>query len=573
MRTACARRGIHHTQASRSSKTGNLGPLFHTHLSVGVSGAGLIGALAISWCLAPKHQPPPPPPATDATALADDYVPPFRSDSVSLSDVLQHAAAHNPDVAIADVDVEISEARVLGALGAFDVTLIAKIDGQLSEYPQRGSQLAVALGSRRFGGGLGVQRRLETGGLLSLTVDSYRARADQPANILDPTQGQARLKSFSVIPTLSLSHSLLRGAGLKVNRAPIEKARIAKTVAEADRQAVAQGVARDIILAYWDLLYAHRDLVNKRSSVELASKQYDSTLAFVRAGRRSKMDAKVAQQGLVQREAEVLASEQTLLQASVKLRGLMGDDVADADRLGLLPTTDPVVETRVVMVEDEVEQALKSNPEVRRVQLSQSSLKIDERVAANGKRPALEFEGSFTPQGRSVDRLPDPTTGQPGARSSWSGAFANIFNDDVGANGALADWTISGGVTLTWDVQNRTAKGAHQEAELALRRGQVELQAVRRKIASSVVQAASVLRTAGKMIDVAALSYELARENLRAEQTRFGVGRATNYDVLLRLDAVDRAAAEALGARVGYLKALAELQALNGELLSAYGLQ
>ncbi|MEM6993740.1 MAG: TolC family protein, partial [Myxococcota bacterium] len=149
----------------------------------------------------------------------------------------------------------------------------------------------------------------------------------------------------------------------------------------------------------------------------------------------------------------------------------------------------------------------------------------------------------------------------------------NIFNDDAANDGALADWTLSGTVTLTWDIQNRTAKGAHEEAVLAVGRGEIEVKAVRRSVATQVVAAASVLRTAGKMIDVAALSHELAVDNLRAEQSRFAAGRATNFDVLLRLDEVDSAAAAALAAQIDYLKALAELQALNGELLPAFGLQ
>ncbi|MEM6996091.1 MAG: TolC family protein, partial [Myxococcota bacterium] len=317
----------------------------------------MIGPVALSavvWCAAPRAAPPPPPAASVETppssaSLGEDYVPPFRSDPVSLSEVLQHAVEHNPDVAMADVDVEISEARILGALGAFDVQLVGTLEGQFSEFPQRGSQLSVALSSRRVGGGFSLRRRVETGGSVSLGVDTGRSRTEQPVDLFDPTQGQATLKSYAVVPTLRLQHSVLRGAGLKINRAPIEQARIAKTAAEAQRQSVAQTVARDIILAYWDLLYAHRDLANKRGSVALVQKQYDATLALVRAGRRSKMDSKVAQQGLVAREADVLASEQALLQASVRLRSLMGDEVADADRLGLLPTTDPVVEARAVM--------------------------------------------------------------------------------------------------------------------------------------------------------------------------------------------------------------------------------
>lgn len=519
--------------------------------------------------------PPPPPqigPEESAPTLRDDYVPPFASDPLALSDALQAAVKNNPDLAVAEVDVEISEARVLSALGAYDVTLTAKLDTGISENPQRGSQLAISLGQRRVGGGIGVERELETGGSVAVSFDSFRVRSDQPRSIVDPTAGTTTLTSYSVVPTLRVRHALLKGAGLKVNRAPIRKARVAKSAAEARRFITAQNLAHDLIVAYWDLLYAHRDLANKRNSVAQVQRQREITDSLVKAGRRSELDAKVVAQGQAAREAEAVAAEQRLLQASVKLRNLMGDDISTLDDLGVLPTTDPLVETRAVVVKDEVARAMKSNPEVRVAELDVASGRIDERVAKNGKLPQVDVDVGFTPQGRSVDTLADPMTGRPGTDASWGGAFGNMFNSDVSGEGLLADWTLTGTVSMAWDVQNRTAKGVAQEAALAVERGELVLEGVRRTLAARVVEASSGLRTASKMIEFAELSLELARENLAAEQSKYSAGRATNYDVLLRLDEVDDAAAEALAARVDYLKALADLQLLNGELLPAYGL-
>ena len=95
---------------------------------------------------------------------------------------------------------------------------------------------------------------------------------------------------------------------------------------------------------------------------------------------------------------------------------------------------------------------------------------------------------------------------------------------------------------------------------------------VRQQVAAGVIRAANGLRTASKVMEVADISLELAKENLEAEQARFEVGRSTNYDVLQRLDEVDSAAASALSTQINYLKALVQLQALNGEILPAYGL-
>jgi outer membrane protein len=107
---------------------------------------------------------------------------------------------------------------------------------------------------------------------------------------------------------------------------------------------------------------------------------------------------------------------------------------------------------------------------------------------------------------------------------------------------------------------------------LQIQRAEVQLAEARQQVASGVIRAANGLRTASKVMDVAEISLELAKENLEAEQARFEVGRSTNYDVLLRLDQVDQAAAQALNAQIAYLNALVQLQALNGEILPAYGI-
>ena len=59
---------------------------------------------------------------------------------------------------------------------------------------------------------------------------------------------------------------------------------------------------------------------------------------------------------------------------------------------------------------------------------------------------------------------------------------------------------------------------------------------------------------------------------LAAEQARFDVGRSTNYDVLFRIDELLTAQTTLLRAGLDYLRAKAELQALTGEILPAYGL-
>lgn len=507
-----------------------------------------------------------------ATAdLPDDYVPPFPSEDLELSATLKGALAENVDLASNAIDVKISEANILTALGAYDVFLTAGVSARYAETPQRGSQLATTLGNRSLGGFVGFQRKLEIGGTISLRVDATRSQTLQPLNIFNAAAGSTTLSTYQITPSLTITQPLLKGAGLKVNRAEINKAKLATSQAEATQILTAQNILRDLVSAYWDVLFAHRDLLNKRNSVQLAQSQLDRTRALVAAGRQSPVEAKAVEQALAQRESELLTSENTLLDRSLTLRTLMGQDFSRRDVLGVMPATDPIVRPHTVNVKDEVDRALEQNPQIRQLELAIASGRIDEMVAANQRLPQLDFSGTFTPQGRSIDRTANQQTGDPGIEGNWRNAFRNIFSDDIQQDGLLADWVIQGSLTLTWDVQNRAPKGRHQAAKLQIKKAEVNLERARQQVAAGVIRAANSLRTAGKVMDVAQISVELAQENLAAEQARFEVGRSTNYDVLLRLDELDKAWASALSAQVGYLKALVQLQALNGEILPAYG--
>lgn len=520
----------------------------------------------------PLGPPPEDQPTLPGAALSDEYMPPFPSEPLELSTVLQESVRNNYDIFIGAVDIEINEALVLQALGAYDVFLTGSLFATATESPQRGSSFQFALASRAVGGSIGFERQLETGGFISLELRATRGSTDQPINPFDASLGATTLNTYTIAPTLTLTHPLLQGAGLEVNQADINKAKIATNQSEAVLQFQAEQATLTVINTYWDVLFAHRDLENRRRSVAVAEEQLERTRALVTAGRVSPVDVKAVEQALAAREGEVLTAENTLLDRSVALRETMGQQFAQRDVLGVLPMSDPVVRPRTINVRAEVDRAMEANPQIRQLELAIASRRIDELVAANLRLPQLDFQGTFTPQGRSVDFLPDPTTGDPGREGNWGEAFQNIFSEDIQDEGLLADWTVQGTLSLRWDIQNRGPKGAHEAAKLQIKRAELQLEQAKQQIAANVIRAANSVRTAGKQIDVARVSLELAEDNLAAEQARYEVGRATNFDVLQRLDELDDAAAQALNAQISYLKALVQLQALNGEILPSFGL-
>ena len=503
---------------------------------------------------------------------ASEYTLPFEAEPMQLSAVLSNALDHNTDFQSKLIAVEISDANILAALGAYDVTLTAGFGASAQKAVPRGSAFVFNTGVRELTGYTGISRALETGGRISLRIDVSRRQTDQPISFLDTSLGSSTLTQYLIKPTLTFSHPLLKGMGIRTNRANIDKAKLAKSSAEAERITQAQNLVSDLVSAYWDALFAERDLANKHRSVELARQQLVDTEAKVRAGQLAANDAKAVEQSVASRETAVILAENRLLDASLQLRILMGERYEAGQTLGVLPTTMPEhFEPEAVDTDAAIETAMINDPRVRQLELALASRQIDEMVTARDRLPQLDFTASFAPQGRSVDTRANPMAGTPEAKGSWGEAFQNFISDDIKADGLFAEYTVTGALDLTWSIQNRTAKGNHQRAIAQMHQAQLDLDQLRLATATSVVRTTNSLRSAAKRLELAESSVELAEQNLATERARFDVGRATNYDVLFRIDELAAAETSVLQAQIDYLDAKLELQRLTGEVLPAYG--
>lgn len=525
----------------------------------------------------PPGQPPAPadvPPPADPAEL---YPLSFAAEELELSEVLKAALDTNIDLRTNAIDIAITEKQITAALGAYDVFMLGGLSASKQVSPQRGSAFAFAVGSQSISGNLGFERKLESGGTVNLTFNASRTSTLQPINIANAAAGTRLLNSFIVSPSLTLTHPLLRNAGVRVNRADIDRARLARTQMEANELQIAQTAAHDIILAYWDVLFASRDLQNKRRSASTTQEQYRRVKAEVAAGRKSQLDLDTIFQSLVARENEVVLAENTLLDRSLTLRQFMGQEFVDRKVLGVLPKTDPqALALREVDLQAEIKKALQAHPQIRSLEIGIASRRIDELVAANQRLPILDFRLQFTPQGRSIDRF-DQTSVNPVLRGTWSQAFKNFFvGSDEAANnfntGPFADFTVTGSLNFNWDIQGRAPKANHERVILEIRKAELNLRKTQQQISMSVIRAVNAMRTAGARLTITSEAVRLAESNLRAEEARYRVGRSTSYDVLFRQDELALAQFNALSAQIDYLRATVELQTLTGQLLPAYGL-
>lgn len=459
---------------------------------------------------------------------------------------IERALAGNPDLRRERVAVAKAAARQLTVAGQFDLRLSAQLGSERNVTP------AIACGATctdlsagtltTHGFGLGLSRDLETGGRLALTASAQRlAISDVPdQSLLSGTLYQSNL-------ALVFTHPLLRGFGSEIALANLRKARIEQDIATLNRQMRACNVVRDVAIAYWELAYATQDLTIRRSAVELAQEQLRITQAMIGVGRLAEADTASVERAIAQRLEELATAEQNLYFRSLDLEVLFGATV-DADFPSLAASDAPVAGPTNLDESAEMTHALDANPQLRALRRGLDLSQADVAVAKNTLRPRLDLGAKVGPVGRSEG-----------------------FSEAVRHTSGFSDLAWAAQLTFELPVQNRTARGQMQTAREDLDLAHINADDLAARLRELVLRTSRSVRTAGKRVELGRREVAFAQKNLDAERARFHVGRATNNDVLLRLQELMDAETRLLRSTVDQSQSEVALAAATAEVLDRYG--
>ncbi len=141
--------------------------------------------------------------------------------------------------------------------------------------------------------------------------------------------------------------------------------------------------------------------------------------------------------------------------------------------------------------------------------------------------------------------------------NSWAGAEINSLSNS---------WSMR--VSLSWPIFNgfsRESNYARASASQAIARAQAE--DARRQVNTDLTQYLASLASAGARAEIAQASRAAADEDLRVLRERYRLGAATILDVLTSQVSLDQADVDLVQARLDYLVARAQIEALIGREL------
>jgi outer membrane protein len=480
--------------------------------------------------------------------LAPDVAPAQSNpEPLSLMQTLQRAVGGNVDLQRDRVTIELADANLLAARGQFDFLVTGALNFQRTTTPPLTASDIASGYTNDLGFDVGLQRNLETGGSLRLSLQNDAINTNSRLQCGSPGGVATTCTFYNSQFDLTFNHPLLRGFGVEVTQANIRKNRIQKDLALLNRQMRAANVLRDVIVAYWELAYATQALSISKSAVDLAREQLRITKAQIDVGRLAPIDQAAVERAIGDRQQDVAVAEQNLYGRALDLRRLLGSP-ADPTLTTFAAVDAPTASPRDVDVAGEIKRALDMNPQLRSLKLGLQLNAIDIETAHNTLSPRLDLVATVGSRGRNSN-----------------------FAETLAQTAGLDDLTWSAGLNFQAPVENRAANGAYRAAQLSAEQARLDAGSLELQIRDTVMRASMTVHTASVRVDLAVKTVGFAQQNLEAEKARFSVGRSTNNDVLLRQQELKSAEISVVRANVDLLNADVVLSAITAEILDRYG--
>lgn len=400
---------------------------------------------------------------------------------------------------------------------------------------------------------LGFSQLLSSGGTAELAFNNSRFESNSFFSTLNP--------SFSIDLDVTYRQPLLRDLGKLATERGLIIARNNNDVSKETFEQQVVEVVRTVGLNYWTLIEAREQLGVAGESLRLAEELHEQNKVKVDVGTMAPLELVQSEAGVATRTDEYIRAQIDVGNAEDDLREALNLPQGDLWTTEIVPQTPPDITRIEIELPSAMETALASRPEVRSKRLQNKNLEVDVDYFRNQKRPRLDFSATYGHNGIGGDVTErDFFTGEilNEAEGDWGDAWKQVRQGDFDG----WSWAFN----FVMPVQNRAGKARSTIAEVALERGDAELEQLELQITTEVRKAARAVTTAEALVDSTRVSRRLEEENLKAEQKRWENGMSTSFQVLQIQEDLAEARSNAVRAETGYRKALIEYYRAIGTL-------
>jgi outer membrane protein TolC len=478
---------------------------------------------------------------------------------LSLTQAVHQALAHNPGIKAEQLTPLRLRQDVRRAEAVFDPRVELDASKSRLEVPNPSALAGVAtLNQSDFDGEIRLEKKLRTGADFEISLATNRRNLNATFQTLRPQYTSELL--------FSLNQPLLRNFGQNFAYLLVEITEVDSEAARYRYRAALADFIRQVIEAYWVVVFARQNLVVQEQSHELAMATLRENQERVRVGLLAPVVVKEAESEGALREEQVILARNDLENARSALRQIVYMDVEE----GFMPRkVEPVEEPHTRPFPVDLDRALalafEQRPEIIAQSLDLKSRRLTERVRENQLLPRFDLVANGGFNALSGDPVPVEFQDQI-VLSPFGGSYAEAFE-------RLSDadfYSYEFGAQIEIPIGNAAAKAEYTRAKIDTAQARLDRRQLLSDVSLEVQQAVNDVEANMKRIQSTRIARELAEENLRNQQKRLEVGMATTKDVLDFQDDLTQARGNELKAAVDYNVSLAALSRATGTILDRF---
>lgn len=498
---------------------------------------------------------------------------------LSLKEAIALALENNNDIEVTRQNVRIAEFDLRAANGFYE----PRLAGQT--YFERATTPNVSIFSNNptttnnsIVGNIGLQGNLRRFGTsYSASVNRQDVRTNNPISILSPQTNT----SFN----LSLTQPLFRGRSFDQPRRTIEIAKRNLSLTDTQFRQKSIEIIANVQRAYWDLVFALRNLQVQRDGVRDAKAQLEHNRRLVEEGQLAPIDIVAAETQVANIEQGVYEALEAVNRAENNLKNLIANSKNDAIwNESIVPTDSVDLDAPRTTLPEAYNLALQNRPEIEVNNTQKEINQLDQKYYRDQTRPQIDLTASYTTSGVGGSQNPNfsspfTLTCQPSdtdclerlrqLQLQQQQQLANLTGSSLTDLVANRYPTFRVGVTFNLPLQNQTAKANLGKSLVQSEQIQTQRKQLEQAIQVDVRNALQAIRTAEARLRSAAISRENSQKQYESEQRKLDAGQSDIYKVLERQTALMNARSNELRAQTELNKAIADLQRATGNSLKA----
>jgi len=483
--------------------------------------------------------------------------------SLTVEQAIDLALRNNNNIEVSRNTFEISEWNLRAFRGVYDPVLNSQNYYEAATTPTAsriGGAVNGAVTQRRFFSSGGVSGFTPVGGgEYTADFNASRTTTSNTNSFLNP--------QYPSTFTATYTQPLLRNFSIDQNRRQILLAQKNVELTDSQFRQQAIDIVSQIEQAYWNLVFALRDLQVQIDAFKQAQAQLESNQRQVEKGVLAPIDVVAAEAQIATFEQNIYTAQQVVTTTENTLKTMLLPDRTSPEWLQPITPVSPVaLEPPRVSLEFAVAEALKNRPELEQLEINTESNKIDERFYRNQTKPQVDLVGTYTSQGLAgtpTIASIDPVTGHTNVLPNLQGGLFNSLGNLIQNN--YPTYRIGVNISLPWG--NHTAKAnlgrTLVEGERIANQRQQEEQVVE----ADVRNALEGIRAAEARLSASSAGREAAEKLYESEQPQFRAGTTTLFLVLQRQQDLLSARGRELLAQTQLNRAISDFYRATGTTL------